>query len=142
MIHKLAGLATGLIVAVLTMMTVESIGNRLHGSSLSADPSATLPVTQQPTSLLLFVLAGWFLAALVGGAVALRLSHTRWMAWPIAGAIIAGVIVMFLWTPYPFWMLIAGPAAPLLGATLARLMVKTPVAVETVVEDVPAEKAD
>lgn len=124
MIHKLGGLAAGLIAAFLTMMTIEAIGNRLHGSGLAADASATLPVTQQPTSLLLFVLAGWFLGAFLGGSIAVRVSRTGWMAWPIAAAILVGVVVMFLWAPHPSWMLIAGPAAPLLGAWLAQRIVE------------------
>lgn len=140
MIHKLGGLAAGLIVAVLTMMTVEAIGNRLHGSGLNADASATLPVTQQPVSLLLFVLAGWFLGGFLGGSAAVRISRTGWMAWPIATAILLGIAMMFWWAPHPSWMYIAGPIAPLLGAWIAQRIVERRLVVRTKVGE-DAERA-
>ena len=139
MIHKLGGLAAGLITAFLTMMLVEALGNRLHGSGLEADASASLPVAQQPVTLLLFVLAGWFLGAFLGGSVAVRVSRVGWMAWPIAGAILIGVALMFTQAPHPSWMFVAGPAAPLLGAWLAQRIVERRLVVRAKVsEDRPA----
>jgi hypothetical protein len=130
MIHKLSGLVLGLMVALITMMTAEAVGNRVHGSNLTTDASATVAVAQQPVSLLLFGVAGWFLAGLLGGMTAVRVSRMRSMAWIVAAAIVVGIVIRFLWAPHPSWMLIAGPIAPFLGAALAQFVGKRRLAVE------------
>jgi hypothetical protein len=124
MLRKLIGLVAGLVVAMITIMTVEAIANRMYGDGLAMDPSATVATAQQPAGLLLMVLVGWLLAGLLGGATAIHIARVKIVSWGVAAAILIGVALRFATESQPGWMFIAGPIAPLLGALLSQLLVR------------------
>ena len=79
-----------------------------------------------PAMAMMFVLAGYALAALIGGWVAARISraHPRIAALLVGAMVLAGVIANTMMIPHPLWMTAAGVLLPLpaawLGARLAR----------------------
>ncbi|MDQ3245499.1 MAG: hypothetical protein M3Q52_01150 [Pseudomonadota bacterium] len=111
----LFGLVVGVLLALITMMSIEALGNSLYGVSADATPSA-----RAPAIALMFALAGWVAGTLVGSWAAIRISGHARAGWVIAGFIVAAVLLYFMLDRYPLWMMIAGVVAPPLTAWLAR----------------------
>ena len=133
--RKLAGITLGLLLALIVIVLVEAVANRLFHPQLATDASATVASTQQPTDMLVMVVIGWFAAALVGGSVADYICRTRTAAWIVGAAVLCGVIVRLVTEAQPGWMYVAGPLAPLLGAALARSLVERRLVAERPVSD-------
>jgi hypothetical protein len=123
MIHRLGGLAAGLAVAIFTIMFVEFIGNQLfpppRGYDMSAGSALSLPVEN-----LMGPVVGWFLGALAGSWVAVRISGERWTGWAIAVLVIAATVLNFAMITHPLWMMIAGPLAAILGGWIGETLPK------------------
>ena len=119
MIHRLGGLAAGLAVAIFTIMFVEFIGNQLfpppRGYDMSAGSAMSLPVEN-----LIWPVIGWFLGALSGAWVAVRISGERWTGWAIVVLVIAATVLNFAMITHPLWMMIAGPIAAILGGWIGQ----------------------
>ncbi len=111
----LFGLAVGILLALVAMISIEALGNLLYGASADASPSA-----RAPASTLLFPLAGWIVGTLVGSWAAIRISGHARAGWVIAGFIVAAVLLNFVLQRYPLWLMIAGIVAPPLTTWLAR----------------------
>ena len=114
MIRQLAGLAAGLTVAISTIAAVEAIGYQLFppptGYDMAAGSSETLPL-----ETLVWPVIGWFLGAIAGSWVAVRVSGERWTGWAIAACVLAATVLNLVLITHPLWMIIAGVLAPLLG---------------------------
>lgn len=115
MVRKLGGLVLGVALALVLMMAIEAIGNRVVPLA-EARPDDSLPFQS-----LLPVVIGWFVGTFAGGYVAVWVGRDRWLAWAVAFAIMVGEVIAFVLTPYPAWMIVAGLVLPLLGAWAARL---------------------
>jgi hypothetical protein len=121
MVHTrtLGGIAIGLGVAILTTMSVEAIGNRLFpppkGYDMSLGDALMLPL-----ETLIWPVIGWFLGALIGAWLAVRISRKAWTGWAIAALVLAATIFNFVLIKHPTWVLIAGAIAPLLGGWIGR----------------------
>ncbi|HEX8642343.1 MAG TPA: hypothetical protein VF702_00345 [Allosphingosinicella sp.] len=111
MVRIVLGLIAGLIGMVATVAGIE-----LAAHLFFAVPAERGPV---PLGLQLLVLAAYFCGALVGGAIALRISGVRRLVWIVAAAVIAGAIWSMFLIPHPQWMQIAAVIAPALGAVAA-----------------------
>lgn len=111
----LFGLVVGVLLALVAMIAMETLGNRLYGLSADAAPSA-----KSPAIALLFPLAGWIVGTLIGSFAAIRISGHARSGWVVAAFIVAAVVLNFLLQRYPLWLMIAGLIAPLLTAWLAR----------------------
>ena len=123
MIRTLAGLATGLAVAIITVMAVEGIGNQLYpppaGYDLTSGSAETLPF-----ETLVWPVIGWFLGAMAGGWVAVRVSGEHWTAWAIAACVLAATILNLAMITHPVWMIVAGVIAPVLGGWVGQMLPK------------------
>ena len=123
MIHRLGGLAAGLAVAIFTIMLVEFIGVQLvpppRGYDMSGGSALSLPVAN-----LIWPVIGWFLGALSGAWVAVRISGERWTGWTIVILVIAAGLLNFALITHPLWMMVAGPLAALLGGWLGQWLPK------------------
>lgn len=119
---NLIGLAAGVAVAFATVLVVELIGHQIWpvaGEAALKNPEAPVQATSMPTGALLVVALAWFLAGLLGGFTARRLSGRAHMAWAVAAIVAAAAIVTVFMIPHPFWMQIMAVAAPLIGGSLA-----------------------
>jgi hypothetical protein len=123
MIHRLGGLAAGLAVAIFTIMFVEFIGYQLfpppRGYDMSGGSALSLPVEN-----LIWPVIGWFLGALAGSWVAVRVSGERWTGWAIAALVLAATVFNFALITHPLWIIIGGALAPLLGGWVGQLLPK------------------
>ncbi len=119
MIRILAGIASGIALAVVLIMVTEGVGNQIFPPPPIdlQDPNAPadLPIVNQAVPIV-----GWFLATLSGGWVAMRLSGERWTAWIIAAAVLVGELVDYLLGRHNWWVMAAGIAAPIAAAWIAR----------------------
>ena len=105
----------GIVAGVLAMgVTVGAIEFGAH--EFFPVPSDTAPV---PVGIQLLVLAAYFLGAVVGGVVAVRLSGAGWTAWVVAILVVAGAIWSMFLIPHPQWMQIGAVVAPVLGGFVA-----------------------
>jgi hypothetical protein len=119
MIRTLAGLAAGLAVAILTIIAIEGIGNQLYpppaGYDMTSGSAETLPF-----ETLVWPVIGWFLGAIAGSWVAVRVSGERWAGWAIAACVLAATILNLALISHPLWMIIAGAIAPLVGGWVGQ----------------------
>lgn len=119
MIRTLGGIVAGLAAAVVLMMVTEAIGYRVAPPPGWVDlPGAEDP--QQSFLSLLFQPLGWFLGALVGGWLAIRISDEARTTWAVTGVVLLAAVVNFLFLPLPVWLIVAGIVLPLLGGWLAQ----------------------
>lgn len=120
MIRTLGGIVAGLAAAVVLMMVTEAIGYRVAPAPGWVD----LPGGAEPPPLsflsLLFPLLGWFLGALVGGWLSIRISDRAWTAWAVAAVVIVAAVFNFVMLPFPAWVIVAGLLLPALGGWLAQ----------------------
>lgn len=120
MIRTLGGIVAGLAAAITLIMVTEAIGNQIApapGWVKTGDLSETAPL---PPMTLLFPVLGWFLGALIGAFVSIKVSDRPWTAWAIAGAVLAAAVFNFVLMFYPLWLMAVGVILPPLGAWLAQ----------------------
>ena len=125
MVRPLSAIAAGLATAIVTIMAVEAIGYQLYPPPAGFDmarPSAEL----LPFETLVFPVVGWFLGALAGGWLAIRLSGQRWTAWLVAAFVLAATILNLALITHPLWMIVAGLLASPLGGGVAQWISKGP----------------
>lgn len=120
MIRTLGGIAAGLAAAIVLMMVTEAIGHRVAPAPGWIDLPGGAEEPSMPVLSLLFPLLGWFLGALVGGWIAIRLSDRAWTAWAVAAIVLVAAIFNFVLLPFPAWVIVAGLGLPALGAWLAQ----------------------
>ncbi|HUE78829.1 MAG TPA: hypothetical protein VMN38_04285 [Sphingomicrobium sp.] len=119
MIRNLAGLASGLAVAIATVMVIETVGNQLYPPPTGYDMTQATALTL-PFETLIWPVIGWFLGALAGSWLAVRLSPERWTGWVVAGCVLVATIFNFALITHPLWMMAAGVLAPVLGGWIAQ----------------------
>ena len=127
-----AGIVVAWLVIVLSQWLSASLypppsGTDLTDSAVLADFINTAPVTAMAC-----VIAGYALAALLGGWVAARIAraHPRIAAMIVGGMVLLGVVANYTMIPHPAWMLVSGVLMPLpmawLGARLAGRRARSP----------------
>lgn len=122
--RTILGILAGLVVAWLTMSACEFASLYLHrppvGMDLRDPQALAVHIAAAPASAMLVVVAGWTLAALLGGWVAARIArHRRTAALVIGALVVLGVVANNMMIPHPLWMTIAGVLLPIPAAWLA-----------------------
>ena len=119
MIRTLAGIAGGIAVAIVVMVIIEAIGNRIFPPMAlgAAQPGSSAHL---PFETLIFPVIGWFAGSLAGGVLAVWSSRRRWTSWPVAAAVLVGAMLRFALASHPVWAIAAGIAAPLAAAWIAQ----------------------
>lgn len=117
MIRTMFSVMLGMLVAMMVMLGLEFVGAWLvpmPTGQLGNEADLAEIVANAPIAKLVWVLAGWLLAALCGGWVAARLARVRRMGAAIAvGVLILLGVVLNAWMlPHPLWMLLIGVIAP------------------------------
>ena len=119
MIRTLGGVAAGIAIAIVLMMVVEAIGNQLFPPPAidlnNPNAPAALPLANQ-----LFPILGRFVATLVGGWFAIKISRLEWTAWVVAVSVLVGELTDYLLGQHQAWVMAAGIIAPILGAWIAQ----------------------
>lgn len=112
--RRILAVIGALAVAIALVYAIEIIAGRLHplptGVSTS-DPvalKAALESGEVPFAALLLVLAGWLLAAYVGGMLAWKWARETGAVWLFAVIFTALVISNLATLPHPEWMWIGG----------------------------------
>ena len=123
MIRTLAGLAAGLTIALVTIIVLEAIGNQLYPPPAGYDMTAP-SAESLPFETLIWPVIGWFLGALGGCWIALRLSANSRAGWAIAAFVLAATVLNLALIAHPLWMIVAGSVAPIFGGWIAQLLPK------------------
>jgi hypothetical protein len=124
MIKKILGTIAGIILAMVVVGGMDTLSHRLFPESVArsmdyADIAAAIAAA--PVGAKAIMVAGWFLAVLIGGSVAVRISQWPASGWIITGLILAGCLFNGFMIPgVPLWMQIAGVAAPLGAGVLVK----------------------
>ena len=123
------GVVAGIVMAWLVIVLSQLLSAALYppppGTDLT-DPAVLADfINAAPVTAMGFVIAGYALAALLGGWVAARIAraHPRIAAMIVGGMVLLGVVANYTMIPHPAWMLVSGVLMPLpmawLGARLA-----------------------
>ena len=133
------GVVAGIVVAWLVIVLSQLLSAALYppppGTDLT-DPAVLAACTVNgavpKVTAMACVIAGYALAALLGGWVAARIAraHPRIAAMVVGGMVLLGVILNYTMIPHPTWMLVSGVLLPLpmawLGARLAGRRAHSP----------------
>ena len=123
MLRTIGGLAAGVLAGFLAIWLIEMIGHQLYplpsDVSLGNREQMAALIRGLPAGAQAFVVAAWLGGALVGGAVAYRISGRRWTAWAVAALVALAAILNILMIPHPEWMQVGAVVAPLIGGLLA-----------------------
>lgn len=120
MIRTLGGIVAGMAAAITLIMVTEAIGNQIAPAPAQLEFTDITRTPPLPLMTLLFPILGWFLGALVGGFIAIKVSDRPWTAWVIAGAVLVATGFNFILMAFPPWVIVAGLIVPVLGGWLAQ----------------------
>lgn len=124
MVRLVFAIVLGMVAGVATMLSMEFAGMALNPpppGAIADEADLALMVMRAPLQKQLMVVAGWGLAAFVGGWVAARTTrlHVTAAAVGVAALIMAGVVLNAVMLPHPIWMPVAGVLLPVPLALLA-----------------------
>jgi len=120
MVRKILGTFAGIVVAMLVVGAMDYVSRMVVSGAASAGDFAAVP-----TKAKMIMALGWFLATLLGGLLAVRITRWATAAWIVAGLILAACLYNGFTIPgVPLWMQIAGVAAPLLAGLIVRAVSK------------------
>jgi uncharacterized membrane protein YhdT len=120
MVRKIFGTFAGIVVAMLVVGAMDYVSRMVVPGVTSAGDFAEVP-----TKAKMIMALGWFLATLLGGLLAVRITRWATAGWIVAGLILAACLYNGFTIPgVPLWMQIAGVAAPLLAGLIVRAVSK------------------
>ena len=115
------GIVAGIVAALACILLVQFVGHQIYPVgefSLRDEEAVAAMIASLPVGALLFVVAAWLLGAMVGGAVAARLTGRTWAAWLIGALVAVAGIANVMMYPHPVWMQVAAVVAPAVGGLL------------------------
>jgi hypothetical protein len=104
----------GLVLAVVTIVVLESVGHAVYppplGLDLSDPASLRAHVANMPTGAFLLLLLGWFLGAFAGSWLAARLARRAPTphALVVGGVLVAATVANVSMIPHPAWVVVLG----------------------------------
>lgn len=125
------GILVGLVVALAVQACSDFVGNALYPTGIRDmfnREQVTEAFANRPLGALLINVAGYFLAALIGGWLARRISAQGWTVWVPAGLMALMALIIVFAYPLPAWTWFASLAAPLVGGLIARHLGADPAA--------------
>ena len=125
------GVIAGAVVAFLCIMGIEYLGHTVFpppgGVDLNDPEQAARYMATAPGAVLAFVVAAWFVGALIGAWVAMAIARRALAGWVVALLVLAACIAILVLLPgHPQWMWAAGVLAPLIGGWLAQRLARPP----------------
>ena len=128
--RTLLAVVAGVVVAWLVIVLSQIAGAAAYppppGLDVTDPQQLAAFIGAAPPVAMAFVVAGYVLAAWLGGWIAARISrsHPRTAALLVGLLVLAGVVANMVMIPHPLWMILASTLLPLpaawLGARLAR----------------------
>lgn len=121
-IKRIGGTLAGILLAGLVVAVLESLGHMVFppppGLDLAnpADQARLMEVI--PLGAKLAVVLAWFIGALAGAWVAVRISGWGPAAWSVGLVMVALSVATTQMFPHPLWMIAAAVVLPLLAAWL------------------------
>jgi hypothetical protein len=127
--RMILGVVVGLVAQFLSTWVIQAIGHRLvpvpGGVDFSTPAAIERTMAALPPAAFGFVLASWFIGALLGCWLADAIAKRALAGWIIAGLVVAAVIANLVMIPHPAWMWI-GVALPPIAALIARRLARVP----------------
>jgi len=120
-VRKLLGVVVGAVVAVGVIFALELLDHRLFSwPNVDMRDVAALRtmIEGAPMTAKAMIVGGWFMGALAGGLIAVRLAGWAWAGWIVALLVVAGGVTNVLVIPHPLWMQVAAIAAPLFAGVV------------------------
>jgi hypothetical protein len=118
-LRRFLGTIVGILAALAVLYLVGLVDLALYPApTLDPDGDAAAPALAMPLGAMLFVIAGWLLAPLVGVLIALRIDHWDASAWILI--VLCGVASLgnAMLLPSSAWMEIASVVAPVAGGVI------------------------
>ena len=109
MLKIILGIVAGIVVAFAAVMAGELAIHALTGGSAvdMNDPAAVeAMMAATPIGSKIGIVATYFVAVLLGGLAAVRVSGRNWTAWVITAVILAATIANYVMLPHPLWMVV------------------------------------
>jgi len=126
-VRLLASVLMGLIVAFAITFGIEYLNSQVYplppGTDYRDAASMRAAMATLPAPALIGVLVGWFLAAVAGAWVTVRIARgARWTAWVLGLLLLVAAISNMTLFPHPIWFWVIGvalyPVAIMLGVRL------------------------
>lgn len=123
--RKILGLIAGILVAFVSLWLIDAIGHIFYPIPADLDQNDMAAwaefVKAMPLGALLFVLAGWFIATLVGGWLACFIVKVKPMLFAgiVGGLMLIVNIISLVMIPHPLWFSITAVIGILLATYLA-----------------------
>ncbi len=117
MIRKISAVVLGVVTAVVLIIAIEALGHAVYPPPDDLDTSnieaLQAYVMNAPLAALLFVMAGWLIATLVGGLLACFIARETPLVYAaiVGGLVLLGTIINLLSIPHPLWFSITSVLA-------------------------------
>ena len=115
--RKISAVVLGVVTAVVLIIAIEALGHAVYPPPDDLDTSnieaLQAYVMNAPLAALLFVMAGWLIATLVGGLLACFIARETPLvhAAIVGGLVLLGTIINLLSIPHPLWFSITSVLA-------------------------------
>ena len=109
MLKIILGIVVGVVVAFVAVMAGELAIHALTGGTavdMNDPASVEAMMDATPVASKIGIVATYFIAVLLGGLAAVRVSGRAWTAWVIMAVILAATIANFAIMPHPLWMVV------------------------------------
>jgi hypothetical protein len=116
-IRKVSAVVLGVVTAVVLIIAIEALGHAVYPPPDDLDTSnieaLQAYVMSAPLAALLFVMAGWLIATLVGGLLACFIARETPLVYAaiVGGLVLLGTIINLLSIPHPLWFSITSVLA-------------------------------
>ncbi len=117
------GVVIGAILGVAVVYGLEYVNHALFPwpAMDAADPvSVAAAIDAAPMTAKVMLVGGWFLGALAGGLVAVRVGRHFAAGWIVALLVAAGAVATTILIPHPLWLQIAAGVAPLIAGLVVQ----------------------
>lgn len=100
------GVIAGFVVTSIGEMISHAVYPSPEGFDYNDKQAIAAYIETLPVGAFIILMLGWALASFAGGAVASKLSKSKWYVWSLlTGTILmAGAIMNFINIPHPIWM--------------------------------------
>ncbi len=110
MLKIILGIIAGVVVAFAAVIGGETLVHMLTGGpvvDMTDKAAVEAMMASTPVGAKIGVVATYFVAVLLGGFAATRVTGRAWSAWVVAAVLLAATIANYVMLPHPVWMIAA-----------------------------------